>query len=175
MKRFNVLIASILLAALASAAVARSTSKVLYRYKYWMVEYVKWDDGTFACVAELDDPNDSISIWTYPDKTIRLQFYSTAWSFGDKGDTADLEVQIDRRPKWTLTNADLYKSSVLFDMPDSNKSVTFLNEVSSGNRLHLRDAGGHEVVWYSLAGSAASMSKLIDCTNVISRSSNPFN
>lgn len=175
MKTCRLLIASILIAAVGSAALAGSTSKVLLRYKHWMVEGVTWDDGTIACVSELDDPNDSISIWTYPDKTVKLQFYSTSWDFGDKGDTADLQVQIDNRAKWTLTNADLYKNSVLFTMPDSRKSVEFLNEVAAGIRLHLRDSGGEEVVWYSLAGSAASMSKLIDCTNVIAHSSNPFN
>lgn len=165
--------AAVLIAA-AQTAGAETQSQILFQYKHWMVEGVIFDDGTVACVAELDDPNDSLSIWTYPDKTIKLQFYSTSWDFGDNGSTADLQVQIDWRPIWTLTDADLYMNSVLFTLPGSNDAVEFLMEVANGNKLHLRDNGGNEVVWYSLAGSSASMSSMIDCGNAISSDANPF-
>jgi hypothetical protein len=163
-----------LLLAVGGAALADSTSEVLFRQQKWMVEDVTFDDGTVACLAEVDDPNDSFSIWTYPDKTIKLQFYSTSWDFGDKGDTADLELQIDRRAKWTLTGADLYKNSVLFTLPGVDDSVNLLTEVAAGNQLHLRNGDGSSVMDYTLAGSSASMSAMIDCGTAISRSSNPF-
>ena len=41
---------------------------------------------------------------------MQLQFYSTAWEFGE-GDTADLEVQIDSRAPWNLTGADLSRAN----------------------------------------------------------------
>jgi hypothetical protein len=146
---------------------------VLYAYKSWKVEGVTFDDGTYACLAEVSDPGESFSIWTFPDQTIRLQFYSTDWSFTD-GDTADLEVEIDRRGAWTLNGADLTQNSVLFDLPDAKESVNFVVEVAAGRTLHLRSGDGTPVKDYSLSGSSASINSLIDCGTAISGDSNPF-
>lgn len=146
----------------------------LYSYKSWQVEGVTFDDGSYACLAEVSDPGESFSIWTFPDQTIRLQFYSEDWDFGDNG-SADLEVEVDNRSPWSLTGASLTQQSVLFDLPDQKESVNFVLEVARGRTLHLRDADGTGVKDYSLAGSSASISKLIDCGTAISGSSNPFN
>lgn len=161
--------------ALAAPASAETTSQMLYSHKHWEVEYVQFDDGSVACLAEVDATTDSFSIWYYDDGAFRLQFYSTDWEFGDNGGTADLQVQIDRRGPWTLTDADLYKNSVLFYLPDSDAGVRFLVEVAQGNRLYLYTADGQGVKDYSLQGSRASMDVMIDCGNRISGGSNPFN
>lgn len=149
-------------------------SEVLFSHKHWKVEIVGWDDGSVGCVAEVSAPGESFSIWTFPDGAVQLQFYSTAWQFGE-GDTADLEVQVDRRGPWSLTAAELYKNSVLFYLPDSGAGVNFINEIAQGNRLYLRSADGSDVQNYSLAGSRASINALIDCGDVIQSPGNPFN
>lgn len=155
-------------------ALAEST-EVLYRYKSWMVEGITFDDGSIACLAEVTDPGESFSVWVFPDKTIRLQFYSKEWDFGES-DTANLEVEVDRRSPWTLTGANLTQNSVLFDLPDQDESVNFVLEVAKGSTLHLRSESGEKIRDYSLAGSSSSIQKLIDCGNAISGSKrNPFN
>ncbi len=168
------IMAAVAALALAGPALAQ-TSTTMYSYKHWEVEYIQFDDGTVACLAEVDATTDSFSVWYYQDGTFRLQFYSTDWEFGDTGDTADLQVQIDRRTPWTLTSADLYKNSVLFNIPDGDAGVRFLVEVAKGNRLYLYTADGQGVKDYSLAGSRASMDVMIECGNSISSSGNPFN
>jgi hypothetical protein len=170
---FRIGMAAALIAATAGLAQAQQ-SEVLFAHKHWQVEIVGWDDGSVGCVAEVSAPGESFSIWTFPDGAVQLQFYSTAWSFGE-GDTADLEVQIDRRGPWSLTAAELYQNSVLFYLPDSQAGVNFINEVARGNRLYLRDADGSDVQNYSLAGSSASINALIDCGGVIQAPGNPFN
>lgn len=162
-----------LIAVTAGVAQAQQ-SEVLFSHKHWKVEIVGWDDGSLGCVAEVSAPGESFSIWTFPDGAVQLQFYSTAWSFGE-GDTADLEVQIDRRGPWSLTAAELYQNSVLFYLPDGQAGVNFINEVARGNRLYLRDIDGSDVQNYSLAGSSASIDALIDCGGVIQAPGNPFN
>ena len=164
---------AVVLGAAAVPALADRTD-VLYSYKSWQVEGVTFDDGTFACLAEVSDPGESFSIWTFPDSTIRLQFYSEDWDFGDEG-KADLEVEIDRRSPWQMSDANLTKNSVLFDLPDQKESVNLIVEVARGSTLHLRSADGTPVKDYSLAGSSASISALIDCGKAISSSKNPFN
>jgi hypothetical protein len=150
------------------------TSEILFSHKHWEVQIVGWDDGSVGCVAQVSAPGETFSIWTYPDGAVQLQFYSTAWEFGE-GDTADLEVQIDRRSPWSLTGADLYKNSVLFYLPQGDAGVNFIVEVASGNRLYLRSADGSDVQNYSLAGSRASIDALVECGEAIGRPSNPFN
>lgn len=175
MMGFRLGMAAALMAASVGSADAQQ-SEVLFSYKHWQVEVVGWDDGSVGCVAQVSAPGESFSIWTFPDGTVQLQFYSTAWEFGE-GDTADLEVQIDRRAPWNLTNAELYQNSVLFFLPDDQAGVNFIVEVAQGSRLYLRSDDGSDVKDYSLSGSRASIDALVECGKVIGRAnpSNPFN
>ena len=151
-------------------------SEVLFSHKHWEVSVVGWDDGSVGCVAEVKAPGESFSIWTFPDGAVQLQFYSTAWEFGE-GQTADLGVQIDRRAPWSLTGAELYQNSVLFYLPSSDAGGDFIAEVARGNRLYLRADDGSDVQNYSLSGSSASIRALVDCGDVITQKTpgNPFN
>ncbi len=173
---FRMGLAAALVAAWVAGQATAQESEVLFSHKHWQVSIVGWDDGTVGCVAEVKAPGESFSIWTFQDGAVQLQFYSTAWEFGE-GQTADLGVQIDRRAPWSLTGAELYKNSVLFYLPDSKAGVNFITEVARGNRLYLRDDHGSDVQNYSLAGSSASISALVDCGDVITKKTpgNPFN
>jgi hypothetical protein len=168
-------VSGMILAGVAAPALAETTSTTLFQHKHWEVELVSYDDGTYACLAEVDAGSDSFTLWTYGDSSVRLQFYSLDWDFGDNGETADLSVEIDRRGAWSLTAADLYMNSVLFNLPDSDLSVDFIVEVANGNTLHLRTDTGEGVKDYSLAGSSASIGALIDCNETLAGGSNPFN
>jgi hypothetical protein len=170
---------SILAAATVAALVlpvAAQQSEILFQHKHWRVELVAWDDGVLGCQATVGDEAESFSLWTFQDETVQLQFYSKSWDFGE-GDTADLQVQIDRKPQWNLTAAELFKNSVLFTLPDSDAGVEFIMEVAKGNRLYLRTSDGGAVQDYSLAGSRASIDAIIECGNVITQQqpANPFN
>lgn len=157
----------------AGGALAEPTSEVIYQLRSWQVLFVTYDDQTTACVAQVSDGSDSFSIISDPATAIRLQFFSESWDFGE-GDTANLEVQIDRRSPWSLSNAELYLNSVLFDLPDSDAGVNFVTEVMRGNILQLRNEQGEDVMRYSLSGSSASIGAMIDCVDRLGRASNPF-
>lgn len=157
-----------------AAPVWADKTETLYQHKSWVVQGVTFDDGTYACLAEVSDPGESFTIWAWPDESVQLQFYSEDWDFGES-DTADMEVEIDRRSPWSMTGADLTGSSVLFTLPDNDKSGDFIVEVARGNTLYLRSASGEGVRSYTLAGSSASIKVLIDCMNEISGDANPFN
>jgi hypothetical protein len=142
------------------------TTQTVFSHKHWQVEIVQFDDGSYACEAKVSTGDESFSMWAFQDGTVRLQFYSVDWDFSGGG-SADLELQIDRRKEWNLTNAELYQNSVLFDIPGTNDALRFVNEVAQGNRLFLRDDAGQGVRDYSLAGSKASITALVDCSDVI--------
>ena len=158
--------AAIAFGTVAAPAFAEATSETLFKSKNWEVEVVAFDDGSVACLAEVDAQVESFTVWIYADQSARLQFYSTQWDYGE-GDTANLDVRIDKRKSWQLTNAELYKNSILFNLPDSNDGVRFLNEVAQGKRLFLRTEDGSPVQDYSLSGSRASMDALIVCADAI--------
>ncbi|ESW60591.1 MAG: hypothetical protein Q27BPR15_11145 [Rhodobacter sp. CACIA14H1] len=153
--------------------------ETLFAHKHWRVDMVGYDDGTLACVGQVsdDDGSESFSVGTFSTGVMRLQFYSSDWQFAGE-ETADLEVQIDRRAPWTLTAASLVGNSVLFDLPLDEDSARFLMEVSQGNRLYLRNGSGEDVQNYSLAGSKASIGAMFECGDVITApqdDGNPFN
>ncbi len=171
------LAAALCLAVAGTRALAESQFEVLYQHKAWEVQVVGFDDGSLACLAQVSEGEESFSIWADAGNLVKLQFYSADWEFGE-GDTADLEVQIDRRTPWTLTAAELYLQSVLFNLPDSDVGTKFLLEVVKGNTLYLRDADGNDVRSYTLAGSSASIQVLIDCVDTLGSGgpdANPFN
>lgn len=147
------------------AVAANSTDKVIYSYGDWEVRVVAWDDGSMACVAQVTYTDDSFSIWADTTNPIKLQFYYSGWNFTES--TADLEVQIDGRTPWSMTNADLYKQSVLFDLPDSRSGTRFLSEIVYGTTLHLRNDQGKSVQDYSLWGSQASIAALTKCVDAL--------
>ena len=162
------------LAGLLSTPALANEVEILYQHKSWMVQGVTFEDGSIACLAEVSEPGESFSVWTFPDQTIRLQFYSDEWDFGES-DTANLEVEVDNRSPWTLTGANLTQNSVLFDLPDLDESVNFIVEVAKGRTLYLRSEDGSDIRSYSLSGSSASIQYLVDCGNAISEDgSNPF-
>lgn len=169
-------VVAVVLAGLAGPSLAEPTSVTLFQHKNWEVELVTFDDGGRACLAEVDATTDSFTVWLYQDATFKLQFYSQEWDFGDPGTTADLQLRVDRRSPWNLTQAELYKSSVLFTLPDSDTGVRFLVEVAAGRDLLLATAAGEGVKSYSLSGSSASMRAMLECGDTITgNTSNPFN
>ena len=140
---------------------------MVFSQKAWQVELVNFDDGSMACVSRVSRPRGLFSIWVFEDGSVRLQFFSEEWQFEES--TANLEIQIDRRGPWTLTNADLFQNSVLFDLPDSRDGVRFMVEVAEGKTLFLRDEDGEDVRRFPLAGSKASMQAMVECGQTISQ------
>ncbi|GEM_PF-1237038 len=166
-----------LIAPQSGAAFAQDTeSSVIFTRKHWEVRVVEFGDGTLACVAEVDHRGGSFLIWVAPGSDARLQFYSDDWQFDNE--TADIQLQIDRRGVWDLTNAELDQNSVFFTMNDDDTSVRFLREVMRGNILKLSSSSGREITRYSLAGSSASILALVDCNDALADldgDDNPFN
>jgi len=157
------------------AALAQTESQVVFKHKAWEVQVVAFDNATVSCVAQVKKNGPTFSIWADGRSPVRLQFYSPVWEFDS--DRADVVVQIDRRAKWNLNGAELYENSVLFDLPGDDAGSRFLLEVVRGNTLKLQNVGGALIESWSLAGSSASISALIDCTEILTSDAdkNPFN
>ena len=151
-------------------------SEVLYRRKAWEVSIVQFDDGSYACLAQVGESGKSFAVWADASNNASLQFYDQSWSFDNS--TADVVLKIDRRADWALNDADLNQNSVFFTLPDEDSSYRFLREVMRGNVLNLLSSSGNLIQRYSLAGSSASIVKLTECVDLLKgldNDGNPFN
>lgn len=169
MRRLSYLATVLAAAAFSACAAAKSTSTVLLNTGDWQVRSVRWDDGASACVAEVSNDSDTFSVWEDRAHPARLQFYSTSWDFAPDpkgGDQfRDLAVKIDDHQVWNLHNADLYKQSILFDLPTGDSGAQFLNEVAGSKVLLLEESDGTQIRSYSLTGAGQSIGALKDCVS----------
>lgn len=173
--RLAALALAVLTAVAPMRASAEITSKVIYAYRDWQVRLVNYDNDRLRCQARVSRGGYSFSIWASPTTAVRLQFYATGWSFG-ASHRGNLKVRIDGYPSWRLSNAELYKHSVLFNLPSSSQGTKFLLEVARGETLRLYNDRGNHVHTYSLSGSRASIAALINCVKALrgDRKTDPF-
>ena len=178
--KFLVLTAmSALMALGAGPAAAKITSRTVYSNQSWQVRIVNYDNKRLRCVAQVSRNGNIFSIWASPTSRVRLQFYARDWAFGARH-RGDMRVRIDSYPSWAMRNAELYKHSLLFNLPNSSKGTKFLLEVSRGETLRLYNKSGKHVRSYTLAGSRGSMAALIKCVRALRERSgsgggaNPF-
>ena len=143
------IVAACLSGLMTGTAGAEAQYETLYQHKAWEVQVVGFEDGSFSCLAQVSGSDESFTIWADANSPVKLQFYSSEWDFGE-GDTADLEVEIDRRSPWTLNAAELYLQSVLFTLPDSDIGTKFLLEVVKGSSVSISTYFGiaaRSVMW----------------------------
>ena len=163
-----------LLAGLAAAPAQAERTDLLFQFRGWVVEGVTSDDNSYSCLAKVSVLANSFSIRRLPDTSIRLQFQSEEWEFGE-GDSANLEVQIDRLAPWNFSGATLLQNSVFVDMLDLTDAEALVSEVARGSVLFLRTAEGTDVRTYSLSGSSAAIKYLVNCDKAVIPDRNPFN
>jgi hypothetical protein len=155
-------VAMIALVSSASAA----ENRLLFQYKAWEVRAVAFDDGSLACVAKVNDnTSGSLSLWYGSALGVKLVFHSPEWDFYSAQE--DISVRVDRRGSWDLGNADLLDQTIAFTLSGQDQSKRLLREIMEGNRLRLLTASGDLVQTYTLAGSKASINKLIECAGII--------
>ncbi len=159
-------------ATLATPAVAQD-SEIIFQRGAWLVEVVRFDDGDLACSARVTQQEETFAIWVFQDGYTQLQLYSPDWQFGES--TANLVVQVDRRPQWNLNNAELTQNSVLFNLTDESDAVDLLVEIARGSTFFVRNEQGQPVINFTLSGSSASMQMLGDCEVALGGvTANPF-
>ena len=155
-------IAAAVVLAASLAASAQPYENYYYGHKAWTVHVVTFADNSLACRARVSEPGASFSIWADGYSAVQLVFSRSDWFFAES--RKDIVVQIDRRADWDLTDADFIGDRIEFWLPSGDAADRFLGEIVRGNTMKLFSATGRFVEDWSLAGSSASISKLIECT-----------
>ena len=141
------------------------SSKSIYRNKKWEVVMAAYDNNTVSCIARVEKPGSAFAIWGHRNSPLQIQFWNNGWNFTP--DREDIIVQVDRRPRWDLNNAELEGKNIWFTLPAGKSSGRFLREIRRGNNVTLKTAAGTRVDTWSLAGSSATMNILADCIDVL--------
>ncbi len=167
LKTYRALAAAILAVSMALPGWAGSLvkSESVYRHKQWEVIMASFDDGSISCIARVNKPDSAFAIWGHQRNPIQIQFWDRDWNFTPANE--DIIVQIDRRPRWDLGNAELTGKNVWFTLPAGDAPIRFLREIKQGNSVVLMSATGKRIDSWSLAGSSAAMSVLADCIDVL--------
>ncbi len=136
-------------------------SETLYQHKQWEVIIAAYDDGSISCIARVEKPGSAFAIWGNLTDPMQLQFWNRDWDFTPASE--DIVVQVDRRPRWDLTNAELTGKNVWFTLPTDDSSLRFLREIRQGYNVALLSRSGKHIDSWSLSGSSAALSVLADC------------
>lgn len=131
----------------------------------WYVELTHdTSDGELWCSAETrNNEAQTFSVTTYDDGGVILFVFDNRWALAPRD--VDFIVNIDRQ-RWTINGyADDIGISVTLD--DKDQADDFLYDLARGNSVAVANADGRRIASFSLSGSSAALSTLMDCWSSI--------
>ncbi|WP_295315260.1 hypothetical protein [Roseobacter sp.] len=154
---------------------------VLLKHKSWMVEHEYFTStGSQGCsAATANRLGDMFEIHSTAEGTVTLYLWMGAdfkdWSGSF---TDDMILHIDYKT-WTLNDAGFKTDGqmrwVRFAFPPGDSFTRFLKDIYAGSAVALKTPSGTKTIsTWSLAGSAAALLKLAECTDRISAAADTY-
>lgn len=150
-----------IIAALPAGAAPTQKATVVFTAKDWTVRRILWSDGKTACVAGVTKPHAALTLWADNRDPLRLQVYDDRWRFQPRGHAVRLQVDADR--PFTAATAQLFRQSVIADMPADADGAAFLAALGRGKTVRLLADDGKPLQSFSLAGAQAALGMLTRC------------
>ncbi|MDP2063815.1 MAG: hypothetical protein Q8Q63_00975 [Phaeovulum sp.] len=154
------------LGATATLAQPYDTTRLFTRGAWYVELTHDTSDGELWCSAETrNNEAQTFSVTTYDDGAVILFVFDDRWALASRD--VDFLVNIDRQ-RWTISGyADGIGISVTLD--DKAQSDEFLVDLARGNSVSVANADGRRIAAFSLSGSSAALSTLMDCwTSILS-------
>jgi hypothetical protein len=147
---------------------------LLLKHKSWIVEHEYYtNSGSQGCSATTNNRhNDQFEINSASDGSVTLYLWMGSDFEGWSGTfTDDMILHIDYK-EWTLNDANFKTDGrfrwVRFGFPPGDKFASFLEDIYAGSAVALKTPSGNKTIaTWSLAGSAAALLKLAECTDMI--------
>ncbi len=137
----------------------------LFNRGAWYVELTHdTEDGQLWCSGETrNNSAQTFSVTTYDDGAVVLFVFDNSWNLAPRA--VNFIVYIDRQ-RWTISgDADGVAISVALDGKD--KADEFLVDLARGNSVAVANADDRRIASFSLSGSSAALSTLMDCWSSI--------
>lgn len=158
---FGLLAVGLAIWAVQANAAPKKQAAVIFTAKDWTVRRILWSDGANACVAGVTKPNAALTLWADNRHPLRIQVYDDHWRFRPRNHAVRLRV--DARAPFTAATAQLFRQSVIFDMPPDAQGAALLSSLAKGQTVRLLADDGKPLQSFSLAGAAAALSMLTRC------------
>lgn len=155
----------------------RYEHNTLFQKGSWSV-FLTYDteDGDFWCVAETENRRaQSLNLVTYPNDQMTFFVFDESWNIAKRPVRFLVDIDYSR---WTIDGTgDGIGVSLTMNEPD--KAAKFVQELMEGNAVTILSADEHRLATFSLSGSFAAISNLMQCWDRISdddpfTSSDPF-
>lgn len=168
----SLLVSSLLVTTLLAAPAAMAQELVdeneIYRAGAWNVTVATFDDGSKACIANVDSAASTFSLWTFDDDTGFIGVYSPG--LGAMSRTELLSMEIDRRGAWNLNNPEAATDDDIFvELGDDRATERVIEQIMAGRTLAIKNAGGGVEESFSLRGSSSAIQSTIICLEGILR------
>lgn len=147
-------------------------SKTLFKKGAWFVEITHdSQDGNLWCTATTTNRySQSLVITAYDTNELVLFVFDDAWKLKPRPVTFLVDVDYSR---WTM-NGEAGGSNVSVRMADVDKTIKFLKEIKRGSAVAVYNESDHRLATFSLSGSSAAISELMECWVAISKQADPF-
>jgi len=152
------------LGATAAPAQPYDTTRLFTRGAWYVELTHDTSDGELWCSAETRNNEAQVfSVTTYDDGAVILFVFDDRWSLAQRA--VDFIVYIDRT-RWTISgDADGIGISVSLD--DKDQADDFLVDLARGGSVSVANADDRRIAAFSLAGSSAALSSLMECWDSI--------
>ncbi|MDE3079670.1 MAG: hypothetical protein KGI94_06550 [Paracoccaceae bacterium] len=160
-RRFAIMAVSLALAAAAADAAPTQDAKVVFTAKDWSVRRIDWSDGAKACVAGVTRPDAALTLWADNRHPLRVQVYDGRWNFRPRSHAVRLQVDAGR--PFAAGTAQLFRQSVIAEVPADAQGAAFLAALGRGRTVRLLADDGKALQSFSLAGAQAALGMLTRC------------
>ena len=155
-----------------TASAALSETYPYFEHKAWTVTVGTHDDGDLYCASSTSNKQgEKFNIMFDGNRTaIIFVVDSRHWNGSFKD---DVKIDIDYE-QWTATDADFRETDnpdangVYFHRNDMHNFGSFVDHLFEGNAIALKNKRGDQsLATWSLAGSAATLTKLAECGETV--------
>ncbi|WP_372841871.1 hypothetical protein [Phaeovulum sp.] len=164
MWRFLVLFLGLALPAQMASAEQYDTTRLFTRGAWYVDLTHDTSDGELWCSAETQNNEaQTFSVTTYDDGTVILFVFDESWDIAPR--SVDFLVLIDRE-RWTISG-DASGIAISVSLDDKDKADEFLIDLARGSSVAVANSDERRIASFSLSGSSAALSTLMDCWDSI--------
>lgn len=167
----NIVLTAFFALAFAAPARAEFQTETLFSARNWTVELTHdTSDGQLWCAAQtVNNRDQAFDLTAFDTGAMTVFFFDHSWDLAER--TVETYVDIDRS-RWEI-DADAGGIALSVSLEDKDNAAEFVNDLAKGQSLTLLNLQERKLASFSLSGSRAAITSLMECWESIT-TSNPF-
>ena len=156
-----IIVSSLLFLGFPLSAQERYETTQLFSWNQWsvMLTYDTVDDGFWCSAETTNSTSQTFSITTHDDGAIALFVFDYSWNIEPR--LVSFMVDIDYS-RWYI-DGQATGSAVSVFISDPTNAINFLEQLAAGSAVAILNDAGSRLAVFSLRGSSASITNLMEC------------